>query len=124
MRFSPSAFAKAALVMATLASTPSAAAERIVILNAATQPRAVTPASGCAAAPADAGGDIECVIRLAPPQPGAESAAPRRIVIRAQWAPQQCATRAAQVVDLTRATARARALPIVDQAGPGRPCAS
>ena len=124
MRFSTPTLAKATLVVAVLAGVSPAAAEPITILNAATQPRAATPASDCAAASADAGADIECVLNLTPPQRGAEPAAPHRIVIRAQWTPQRCATRAAQVVHLTRPAARATAIPIVDQAGSGRACAS
>jgi hypothetical protein len=124
MRFSTPTLAKTALVVAALAGASTASAEPIRILNAAAQPPAAAPASDCAAAPADAGADIECVLSLTPPQPGAEPTAPRRIVIRAQWAPQRCATRGAQVVDMTRPAARARAVPIVDQAGSGRACVS
>lgn len=129
MSFSTPILAKAALVMAALgmaalAVASPAAAEPITILNAATQPRAATPASDCAAAPADTGADIECVLSFTPPQRGVEPAPPRRIVIRAQWAPQRCASRAAQVVELTRPAARARTLPLVEQAGSGRACAS
>lgn len=121
MRFSTLTLAKAALAVAALAGASPAAAEPIRILNGAAQPVAATPASYCAPARAGTGADIECVLSLAPPQ---RATATRAIVIRAQWAPQQCATHAAQVVDLTRPAVRARAIPIVDQAGSGRACAS
>jgi hypothetical protein len=123
MGFSTAILASTALA-AALAGASTASAEPIRILNAGAQPRPAAPASDCAPAPAGTGGDIECVLSLTPPQNGAAPVAPSRIVIRAQWAPARCATRAAQVVDLTRPAARATDLPIVDQAGSGRACAS
>jgi len=119
MRFRTAALARAALLLATFAAASAASAQPIRILNAATQPRTAPPTSDCA--PAEAGADIECVLSLMPPRPGA---APSRIVIRAQWAPRRCAPRVAQVVDLAGPPARARGLPTIDQAGSKQACAS
>jgi len=124
MSFPTAAVARTALAIAALAGASAASAQPIKVLNAATAPQPAPAASDCAAAPAEAEADIECVLSLTPPQPGAEPAAPSRIVIRAQWAPRRCVPRAAQVVNMAGGPPRARALPIVDQAGSGRTCAS
>lgn len=123
MRFHTAALATTALLLAGLAGASAASAAPIKVLNAAAQPRAATPASDCAAASAGTGADIECVLSLTPPQRGAEPAAPSRILIRAQWAPERCVRRGAQVIDLAGPPTRSRALPAVDQAGSGRTCA-
>lgn len=116
--------ARTALAIATLVGASAASAQPITVLNANAQPKAALAGSDCAAARPGAGADIECVLSLTPPQKGAAPAAPSRTLIRAQWTPERCAARGAQVVELVGPPARTRGLPTIEQSGSGRTCAS
>lgn len=109
-----------ALALATFAG--SAGAQPIIVLDAHAPPSPTAPASDCAAGPGQGGADIECVLTLTPPDRDAQPAPPSRILIRAQWAAKPCPSRAPQVVNLAPRSARAVALPVVDQPGSGRAC--
>ncbi|TAJ73977.1 MAG: hypothetical protein EPO51_03865 [Phenylobacterium sp.] len=107
-------FSTFALVAAALAAAGAASAQPIRVLTPPGPLRAPPQASECvAAAPGSEVADVECVLRLTPPRRGAQ-AAPSRILIRTQWAPQRSPRGEAQIVHLAGKPARATALPIVE----------
>lgn len=116
---SPSSFA---LAMAAIAVAGAASAQPIRVVSAQGPARAPTPAPNCIVSPGAKAAGVECALSLTPPARGAD-AAPGRILVHVQWAPERCAPREAQAVRLSGPPMPTKGLPIVDQPRLGRGCA-
>jgi hypothetical protein len=110
------------LALGAMLAADAASAAPITVLNATPAVRQA-PAPRCTTLPPSANGlDVECVVTLSQ-QPG-RARAPGAILIRTEVVQTSCASKDAQVVRLSGASAAPQHLPLVEHAGAGRACGS
>ena len=93
-------------------ATSTSAGQIVVVSGVSSRP----PAPVAPTCVTDRGGNIECLLKLSPPQGAAQPSPGRSILIRTQWAPGPCPSVQAEVVNLPGPRAPVVALPLVDHA--------